>query len=40
MRIPYGHKALGLKLETKKGSGICARFANESMFENGVQYFK
>lgn len=40
MRIPYGHKALGLKLETKKGSGICARFANESRFENGVQYFK
>lgn len=40
IRIPYGHKALGLKLETKKGSGICARFANESRFENGVQYFK
>lgn len=39
-QIPYGFRPLGLKLETEKGSGVCARFANEARFENGVQYFK
>lgn len=39
-QIPYGFRPLGLKLETEKGSGICARFANEARFENGLQYFK
>ncbi len=38
--IPYGSVPVGLKLETKQGSRICARFANEARFENGVQYFK
>lgn len=38
--IPYGFRPMGLKLETDKGSGIYARFANEAVFENGVQYFK
>lgn len=38
--IPQGYAPAGLKMETKKGSGIGARFANESIFANAVQYFK
>lgn len=38
--VPYNCKPLGLKLETEKGSGICARFANDTQFSNGIQYFK
>lgn len=37
--IPFGCEAVGVKLETRPASGICARFANSAPFENGVQYF-
>lgn len=37
--IPHGLAPVGLKLETHRGSGICARFANKGLFENGVHYF-
>lgn len=40
IQIPHGFKPLGLKLETHKGSGVCARFANKAKFENSIQYFK
>ena len=38
--VPFGCKPLGLKIETEKGSGIYARFANDVEFRNGIQYFK
>ena len=38
--VPYGCKPLGLKMETEQGSGICARFANDTEFKNGIMYFK
>lgn len=38
--VPFGCKPLGLKMETEKGSGIYARFANDVEFRNGIQYFK
>lgn len=38
--IPNGSDAVGVKLETTCGSGICARFANATPFENGVQHFR
>ena len=40
IKLPFGFEAVGVKLETHRGSGICARFANGTPFENGVQYFR
>lgn len=37
--LPFGFEAVGVKLETHRGSGICARFANATPFKNGIQYF-
>lgn len=38
--VPENFEAIGVKLETFKGRGVCARFANSTEFINGVQYFK
>lgn len=38
--VPENYEAVGVKLETFKGRNICARFANETRYHDGVQYFK
>ncbi|MGN0447572.1 MAG: DUF4874 domain-containing protein [Acutalibacteraceae bacterium] len=38
--IPDGYEAVGVKADTFKGRGINLRFANDTPFLDGVQYFK
>lgn len=37
--VPEGFEAVGVKLATQKGRRQTVRFANDTKYENGVQYF-
>lgn len=37
--IPEGCVPVGVKLDRLAGKNLCVRFANETKFENGIQYF-
>ena len=38
--LPENCEAIGVKLDTFKGRGVYARFANATTFKDGIQYFK
>ena len=40
VKIPENSTPIGVKMETFEGRGVSPRFANDTEFKNGIQYFK
>lgn len=40
LTIPKNFEIVGVKMDTQKGAGVNPRFANDTVFSDGIQYFK
>lgn len=40
LTVPKNFDPVGVKMDTQKGAGVNSRFANNTEFSNGIQYFK